>query len=199
MNKFKITSSLMVVAVLAIFVFYGCSKSDKDKLQTDNQKKEQTQDQTKNTQPKQIDTTKLVKDGKYVCPMHPLMQSNEPIKCPICRMNMELKADINKQMSEEHENMESKFAGKKDAVHFEVNLSVVKSSECKGIIESALKKDEGVMDYHTDILNRVVHLYFDKSKTTKANIEKLISDAGYDANSIKANPDAVNKLPADCK
>ncbi len=196
MGKLKITSSVMVFAVFTVFVLSGCSKTDKD-TQTDKQKTEQNQNTQKQT--KQIDTTKLVKDGKYVCPMHPLMQSNEPMKCPVCRMDMELKSDINKQMSEEHENMESKFSGKKDAVHFEVNLSPVKSSECQTVIESALQKDPGIMGYHTDIFNKVVHLYFDKSKTTKANIEKLISDAGYDANGIKANPDAVNKLPADCK
>ena len=42
-------------------------------------------------------------------------------------------------------------------------------------------------------------MYFDKSKTSKDNIEKLISDAGYDANGKKANPDAAAKQPPDCK
>ena len=127
------------------------------------------------------------------------MQDNEPMKCPICRMNMVVKSDLNKQMMDEHESMESKVEGKKDAVHFEVNLSVVKSTECQAIIESALKSDAGILGYHVDILNKVAHMYFDKTKTSKDKIEKLVSDAGFDANGTKANPDALGKLPAECK
>lgn len=185
-----------VIAFISIAVLNGCGKTDKDKTVTEKQTTDkQTTDQSKN----KIDTTKLVKDGKYVCSMHPLMQSNEPIKCPVCKMNMVLKSDVNKEMSEEHEKMESNFAGKKDAIHFEVNLSPVKSSECKSIIETALKNDAGILGFHIDILNKVVHMYLDKSKTSKANVEKLITDAGYDANDKKANPDSINKLPNDCK
>jgi len=67
------------------------------------------------------------------------------------------------------------------------------------LIESALSKDKGILEYHVDILNNVVHMYFDKNKTSKSNIEKLVADAGFDANDTKANPDAVAKFPADCK
>ena len=104
MQKSKNTV-LIILALIAIFI-YSCNKSDKDTTQTDKQKTDQTQNKNK------PDTTKLVKDGKYVCQMHPLMQANEPMKCPICRMNMVSKVDFNKQLSEEHESMESKFAGK---------------------------------------------------------------------------------------
>jgi copper chaperone CopZ len=80
-----------------------------------------------------------------------------------------------------------------------VNVSVIKSNECERIITAALKTDPGIMGYHVDILNRVIHMYLDKTKTTKANVEKLVTDAGFDANDKKANPDAVAKLPVDCK
>ena len=186
-------TATLIILVAVVFFIYGCGKSDKDTSQTDKQKTDQTQNKNK------PDTTKLVKDGKYVCSMHPLMQANEPMKCPICRMNMVLKSDMNKQMMDEHESMESKVEGKKDAVHFEVNLSVVKSTECQAIIETALKSDAGILGYHVDILNKVAHMYFDKTKTSKEKIEKLISDTGFDANGTKANPDAVSKLPQECK
>ena len=192
MNSLKFTGIFLIISVTGVILF-SCNKSDKDNTQNEKQ----TTDQSQNK--KKIDTTKLVKDGKYVCPMHPLMQSNDSMKCPVCKMWMESKASLNKQMMDEHESMESKFTGKKDAVHFEVNLSVLKSTECQAIIESALKSDAGILGYHVDILNKVAHMYFDKTKTNKEKIEKLISDTGFDANNTMANPDAVNKLPAECR
>jgi copper chaperone CopZ len=132
--------------------------------------------------------------------MHPTQQSDDPnAKCPICKMKMVSKEAYNKQMLDEHEALEVKNQGKKDAIHFEVKLSVVKSDDCKKLIESELKKDTGVIDYHIDILDRVIHMYIDKNKTSKSNVEKLIADTGFDANNTKANPEAVNKLPAECK
>src|ERR1700704_606784 len=134
MNNLKLTGIFIILAIIGV-VLFSCNKSDKD----NNKQK------TDQTDKKKIDTTKLVKDGKYVCSMHPLMQSNDSIKCPICKMWMGSKASLNKQMMDEHESMESKIEGKKDAVHFEVNLSVVKSTECQAVIESALKSDAGIM------------------------------------------------------
>lgn len=198
-TKTRIISSAAILVFLALLIL-ACGKTGDNKTGNDTQQSDkQTTDKQIDRKKDAIDTAKLVKDGKYLCSMHPLMQSNEPIKCPVCRMNMVLKSDINKEMSDEHEKMESNYAGKKNAIHFEVNLSDVKSSECKPIIESALKSDSGVLGYHVDIYNKVAHMYFDKTKTTKANIEKIISDAGYDANTLKANPEAVTKLPKDCR
>jgi hypothetical protein len=188
-TKTKIVIKGLLIALIAI-TFIACGKSDKDVVKSDKQTESKTV----------IDSTKIVADGKYFCPMHPTQQSNEPgAKCPICKMNMVSKTDYNKQMLDEHEALEDKNQGKKDAIHFEVNLSVIKSDECQRLIESALNKDKGILDYHVDILNRVIHMYIDKTKTSKSNVEKLISEAGFDANNIKANPDAVSKLTADCK
>jgi len=192
MIKYKIIATFLVAAVFGIFTLgSGCNKTDKTNIQTD---KESTNQDKPNT-----DSVKLVENGKYVCPMHPTVQTNEPAKCPVCKMNLVTKDELNKEMSEGHEKLEDKYAGKPNAIHYEVNLSVIKSTDCQEILEKALKNDAGIIDYHTDILNRVVHMYFDKSKTTKDNIEKLISDAGFDANNKKANPETVNKLPKECK
>ncbi len=188
-TKTKIVIKGLIIALIAI-TFIACGKSDKDVVKNDKQTETKTV----------TDSTKIVADGKYFCPMHPTQQSNEPgAKCPICKMNMVSKTDYNKEMLDGHEALEDKYQGKKDAIHFEVKLSVIKSDECEEIIESALKKDPGVMGYHIDILNRVIHMYINKAKTSKSEVEKLISDAGFDANDTKANPDAVSKLPADCR
>lgn len=193
MNRIKKNLSLITLIVLFVFI-YSCNKSDDKNIQTDKQKTIETQNIKTNT-----DSTKLVKEGKFVCPMHPLMQSNEQIKCPICKMQMVSKADFNKQTMDEHGKMETNYAGKKDAVHFDVTLSVIKSTECSALIETALKSDKGILAYHIDILNKIADMYFDKNKTSKENIKKLISDAGFDADDIKANPDAANKMTAECK
>ncbi|MCI0448312.1 MAG: hypothetical protein L0Y79_00820 [Chlorobi bacterium] len=182
-------AAVFTLSFVFIYAFAGCGKKES----TEKQNEQKQTDQTK------ADTTKMVKDGKYVCPMHPLEQSNEPAKCRICKMNLVPKDEHNKEMMEMHEKMEGKYAGKKDMVHFEVKLSVIKSDRCEGAIESALSSDKGIVDYHIDIIDRVIHMYFDKSKTSKDNIEKLVSNAGFDANERKANPDAVAKLPDECK
>lgn len=191
MIKHKIIVTIMAVTILGVFALSGCSKTDKntetDKKSTNSQEKPKTEE------------AKLVENGKYVCPMHPTLQTNEPAKCPVCKMKLVTKDELNKEMSEGHEKLEDKYAGKPNLIHYEVNLSVVKSTDCQDILEKALKSDPGVIDFHTDILNKVVHMYFDKSKTSKNNIEKLISDVGFDANNIKANPEAANKLPKECK
>lgn len=184
---------IIILTLVASVFFISCSKSDRTEQQTD---KKQTTEESKMIS--KSDTVAM-ESAKYVCPMHPLERSNEPGKCPICKMKLVSMADLNKQLSDEHESLESKFAGKTNAVHFEVNLSVIKSDDCEKYIENALRKDAGVLGYHVDMFNKVVHLYMDKSKTTKKNIEQLIADAGFDANNIKANPEAFGKLPENCR
>jgi hypothetical protein len=188
----KSKSILMLYGFLAVILsilFIACGKSDEDVTKNDKQ-----------TENKTATESKFVAEGKYFCPMHPTQQTDDvDAKCPVCKMKLDSKAEYNKKMMDEHSALEEKYHGKMSLIHFEVNLSVIKSDECQSIIESALSKDPGVMDYSLDILNHVIHMYIDKTKTSKSNVEKLISDAGFDANNIKANPEAMAKLPDDCK
>ncbi len=197
MNKKLFINSISIVSILLVVVLvFGCNKKEND-VKDDKQSTEMKNDDQKvnNT-----DAAKMIKDGKYFCPMHPAQQTDDPaVKCPICKMKLNPKAEYNKKMNEEHEALETKYAGKKDLIHFEVKLSVIKSDECERLIETALSSDKGVVEYHIDIVNKVIHMYIDKSKTTKSNVEKVISDAGFDANDTKAGTDAIAKLPADCK
>ncbi|RPI14674.1 MAG: hypothetical protein EHM58_15900 [Ignavibacteriae bacterium] len=194
MNKNKISLILLAAAfVIGIAILSSCGSKDEH---TGNDKHKETT-QTDN---KQADNSKMVADGAYFCPMHPIQQTNDPnVKCPICKMKLDSKAEHNKKMMDEHTALENKYHDKKDLLHFEVTLPVIKSDECQVIIEEALSKDAGIVEYHTDILNRIIHMYIDKNKTSKSKVEKVISDAGFDANDTKANPEAAGKLPADCK
>lgn len=187
------TTKLIAALILTfafVYAFTGCGKKDsemKDDKQTTESKHEHH------------DSTMMVKDGKYFCPMHPMQQSNEPGKCPICKMDMISKKQHNEDMMKKHEELENKYAGKPNAIHFEVKLSTLKSWECEKTIKDALKKTAGVLDFSIDILDSKVHMYIDKSVTSKKDVEKAISDLGYDANDTKANPEAAGKLQAECK
>lgn len=185
--------SVIVLVLAFIYAFTGCSKKNdemKDKKQVTEQKHEEHSG---------TDTTKMVKDGAYFCTMHPLEQSNEPGRCPICKMDLASKKDFNKKMMDKHEELEGKYAGKPDAMHFEIKTSTLKSWECENAIKKAVKNAPGVLDFYSDILDSRIHLYIDKSKTSKKDVEKVIADLGYDANDMKANADALAKLPSECK
>lgn len=197
MNKKLFLNSISIVfMVLVVVLVFGCNKKENDVKDNKQSTEMKNDDQKVNN----TDAAKMVKDGKYFCPMHPAQQTDDPaVKCPICKMKLNPKSEYNKKMSEEHEALETKYSGKKDLIHFEVTLSVIKSDQCERLIETALSSDKGVVEYHIDIVNKVIHMYLDKSKTTKSNVEKVISDAGFDANDTKAGADAIAKLPADCK
>jgi copper chaperone CopZ len=114
-------------------------------------------------------------------------------------MDMVSKKDFNKEMMEKHEGLEKKQEGKDNLLHFEIQLSTIKTWECESTIKKALKKTPGVVDFFVDILDSRVHALIDKNITTKKDVEKVISDLGYDANDTKANPEAAANKPAECK
>jgi periplasmic mercuric ion binding protein len=62
-----------------------------------------------------------------------------------------------------------------------------------------LKNDLGITEYNFNILEHNIAVYYDKTKTDISKIKKEISDGGFDANEVKANPEARNKLPDNCK
>lgn len=75
----------------------------------------------------------------------------------------------------------------------------LKCGDCSGNINTALRKYAGVKK--TKILpeeNKIVVVYNPK-KTSPEQLRKQISDAGFDADDVKANPDAVAKLDTCCQ
>jgi copper chaperone CopZ len=73
------------------------------------------------------------------------------------------------------------------------------SKECKRRIEHNIKFEKGVKFVDLDLKTKVLTL---KYKTNKTNPEKLrlaVSKLGYDADDVKADITAYNKLPKECK
>jgi mercuric ion binding protein len=179
---------LMIIMIIAgAVILTSCGKSEKDTVKNDKQTETKTGD------------NKTVTDGKYACPMHPTQQANEPGKCPICKMNLVSKDEYNREISDKRNSIIKKYERNKNIASEVILLPVIKSDACEEYVTQSLNKDEGVVEYNVDIMKHNIAVYFDKTKTDKSKLEKQISSGGFDANDVKANPEAVKKLPKDCQ
>ncbi len=70
---------------------------------------------------------------------------------------------------------------------------------CKETIEEALAFTPGTKSYNLNLENKYVRVIYRPSKTDYYKICTAISKAGYNADSLKADQKAYNKLPACCK
>lgn len=70
---------------------------------------------------------------------------------------------------------------------------------CKSKIEKALGKIDGVEYANLDLSDKYVSVRFDNSKTDEDKIKQAISKTGYDAEDVKADKKAFDRLPACCK
>lgn len=70
---------------------------------------------------------------------------------------------------------------------------------CKKTIEKALTADKGVSKASLDVPTKVVTVTYDAAITNPDKIRLAISNAGYDADAVKANPKAYKKLDDCCK
>tara|TARA_B100000900_G_scaffold66650_1_gene51870 strand:+ start:2751 stop:3095 length:345 start_codon:yes stop_codon:yes gene_type:complete len=80
-----------------------------------------------------------------------------------------------------------------------INTPTIQCGMCQKIIEVGLAKADGVSNPRVDLKTKKTKLTFDPEKINKKSIEKLVSELGYQANNLKANPDSYADLPACCK
>ncbi len=71
--------------------------------------------------------------------------------------------------------------------------------QCKKIIENDLSFEKGVKKSNQDIDSKILTVYYDAKKTNPEKIRIAVAKSGYDADSLKANEKAFNKLPDCCK
>lgn len=80
---------------------------------------------------------------------------------------------------------------------------VIKTSSicgtCKYNIEKALSLEKGVKSVVLDVDSKIATIVYKPSKTNPDKLRKAISEAGYDADEVKANPKAYENLAPCCK
>ena len=83
-----------------------------------------------------------------------------------------------------------------------ITIQTNASKNCKSCV-NRFKENvpffKGVKDYTFDTATAKLTVTYDTKKTTADQIRKQISDLGYDADKVKANPAARAKLPACCR
>jgi len=70
---------------------------------------------------------------------------------------------------------------------------------CKERIEDKLNYVGGVRFAELDLETRMLTVKFSPKKISLEELRSIISELGYDADDVKANPEAVEKLPSCCK
>jgi len=70
---------------------------------------------------------------------------------------------------------------------------------CGKNLQASLLKIKGVKMYELDNKKMTITLYYNGQKTNVTELRKAISDLGYDADDVKANPDAYEQLDGCCK
>lgn len=70
---------------------------------------------------------------------------------------------------------------------------------CGKNLQANLYKIKGLKMYELDEEKMTITVYYNSKKTTLEIIKKAISDLGFDADEVKANPLAYEKLDDCCK
>ena len=70
---------------------------------------------------------------------------------------------------------------------------------CKTRIENKLNYTSGIKFAELNLEDKKVTVKYNSTKIKLEEIKKIISETGYDADEVKAVPEAVEKLPACCK
>lgn len=80
-----------------------------------------------------------------------------------------------------------------------VIMTSAECGECKERIESSLNYTKGIKFAELDVDSRKLTVKFKNDVITLAEIKKQISNLGYNADEVLADPMAYEKLPACCK
>jgi copper chaperone CopZ len=71
--------------------------------------------------------------------------------------------------------------------------------DCKTRIEDGLNYTKGVKFAELDLITKKVTVKYASKKISLQQVKEKINSIGYDADEMKANPEAILKLPACCQ
>jgi copper chaperone CopZ len=80
-----------------------------------------------------------------------------------------------------------------------IKTPTVQCEECKKRIEGYLSREEGVQKVDVDYKKKITKVTYIWDRTSIENVKTAIANCGYDADDVKADPDAYSKLPTCCK
>lgn len=93
----------------------------------------------------------------------------------------------------------SVMAEKKKEVKEIKILTTAVCGMCKDRLEHNMKFEKGVTSVDLDLPSQIITIKYRTNKTNPDKLRKAISDIGYDADNVPANPKAYDKLSACCK
>jgi len=70
---------------------------------------------------------------------------------------------------------------------------------CKETIEKYVAFEKGVKKISVDVSTKIATIVYNPQKTTPEKVRRAIAKSGYDADDVKADPKAYNKLDECCK
>ena len=80
-----------------------------------------------------------------------------------------------------------------------IKVPTIVCGSCVSTVTKALKKVDGVKTAKVDLKKKTATVTYASTKVTVDKLERAIGAAGYDANNVKRNPEAYEKLDACCK
>lgn len=86
-----------------------------------------------------------------------------------------------------------------------IKVPQLKCWECEQRLNSYLNRekgpntDAGIVQWKTDLRNGVLKIQFIPDRITLDYIRTAVANAGFDADSVTAEPDSYKKLPPPCK
>jgi mercuric ion binding protein len=90
-------------------------------------------------------------------------------------------------------------AQQKKPVTVKINTPSVQCEMCKKKIEDYLKFEEGIVKSVVDFKQKKTTVTYLTDRTNLENIKTAIANTGYDADDVKAEKEAYEKLPKCCK
>lgn len=80
-----------------------------------------------------------------------------------------------------------------------IKTSITLCPVCKTLLQDYLRQEEGITYININAHNQIVTVRYWAQRTNPENIRVAIANAGYDADTVTANPDSYAELPLCCK
>ena len=87
----------------------------------------------------------------------------------------------------------------KETIEILTSAPCIDMTCCKDIIEEEMQFTKGVTAVELDTESKILTVTFKTKKTNAAKLRKVISSIGYNADDVKADKKAHDKLPLCCQ